>query len=155
MPGLFGQPDVYLARAQPLGHPTPVVPMPFWLILSFWPWLLAMPQTNSCAPSWPFQIPVSLVPLPFTLTPRSLTSQHHNSDHDTLDAYCLRFSSTNFLPVDPEGHCLSNTNGHVWVSSFTLNTQKDSFCSLLTGDKATEMLFSFHHRSGLRMLPSV
>lgn len=92
MPGLFGQPDVRLALAQPLGHPTPVVPMPFWLILSFWPWLLAMPQTNSCAPSWPFQIPVSLVPLPFTLTPPSLTPQHHNSDHDTLDAYCLRFS---------------------------------------------------------------
>lgn len=52
-----------------------------------------MPQANSCVPSWPFQIPVSLV-LPFTLTPPASEFRPWHTD-----AYCQSFWSTTFFQL--------------------------------------------------------
>lgn len=52
-------------------------------------------QTNSCPAGGPFQVPISLAPLAFTLTSR----QPQNSDHSTLEASCQSSSRASFLQL--------------------------------------------------------
>lgn len=160
VPGLSGQPDEHLALAQPPGQPAPVVPMP---ILTH-PELLALAPgyapDNGCVPSWPCQMPVCLVPLPFTLTPPSLRIQTvthwvpvAKSSHPPAFSHLIQGVTVH--PVESDMcKCLCLHQTHTRVASAHLQPgQGYSTGCLAPPFPGPCTLFSFHPRSGLS--PSV